>query len=227
MKTIGLLYLFLIFGHCLAQDPVALRHYTTPMHSSDFYILTEDAKIKYIDTLHYYWFKSQKIHITQGYASGDLLNGPYTKYFVSGQLAEQGNFEEGLQTGEWKQWYESGQLASIYNFENGILNGNYSLFSPDGLITETGNYKAGKFHGAKIENGETTIYKNGKRKENRKKVESEEGESAEKIEKEKRGDSENEKQNFWSRIFKNKKDENKEEKDKDKKEKSKKDKRED
>ena len=194
---------FIILSFCIeAQELKELRHFTTTDYSADFYISLDDKKVKYVDTLNYYWFKSQKVHITQGYAGGDLLNGSFTKFYVSGQLAERGEFEFGLQIGEWKTWYETGQLESIYNYENGVLDGNYFKYNESGKLIESGNYRNGKFHGDKIENGETIEYKNGKRKEKKKKK-IKEGEDSEEI-------KEDKKENFWSRIFKKKSDEEKE-----------------
>ena len=157
--TMGTRCIFLSFFCALssqAQELKELRHYTTDINSADFYISLDDKKVKYVDTLDYFWYKSQKIHVTQGYAGGDLLNGSYTKFYTSGQLAERGQFEMGLQIGEWKTWYESGQLSSIYNYQNGVLDGNYFKYDQSGKLIESGNYKSGKFHGDKISNCQTT-----------------------------------------------------------------------
>lgn len=165
---------YLILIHLgLAQEAKELRHEVTASYSADFYIRLEDKKIKYADTLYYAWFKSQKVHITQGYSSGYLLHGSYQQYYVSGQLAQSGQYATGLKNGEWKTWYESGQLKSLYSYDNGVLEGSFYCYDESGKITESGTYKSGRFHGDITENGEVTEYRNGKRKEKKVKEDSE------------------------------------------------------
>jgi len=161
--SIGIFWVCLS-GVSMGQDAKELRHVTTDLHYADFYIQLESEKIKYVDTLYYFWFKSQAIHNSQGYASGYLLNGSFTQYYASGQLSEQGIFEDGLKTGEWKSWYETGQLKSIRNYEAGVMEGNFFTYNEHGVVVESGAYKSGRFHGKIIENGIVTKYKRGKQK---------------------------------------------------------------
>ncbi|MBI3133496.1 MAG: hypothetical protein HYZ14_02365 [Bacteroidetes bacterium] len=165
MKSGIVVFLFCLSRLSFGQDPKELRHVTTDLFYADFYILLESKKIRYVDTLDYYWFKSQAIHNSQGFSSGHVLNGPFIQYYISGQLAEQGQFEAGLKTGEWKTWYETGQLQSIENYENGVLEGNFFKYDPAGKITVSGSYKSGNFHGEIVENGTVTDYKNGRKRE--------------------------------------------------------------
>lgn len=157
--------------YCSAQNANELRHVTTDSTYVDFYVQLDAEKTKYADTLYYAWFKSQAVHITQGFASGHLLNGPYTAYYISGQLFERGEFETGLRDGEWKTWYESGKIRSIENYDNGVLEGNFFHYNEAGTLVESGNYKAGKYHGEIIINGEASEYKNGKRQSKKNKPE--------------------------------------------------------
>ncbi|MBL7897243.1 MAG: hypothetical protein JNJ99_01825 [Crocinitomicaceae bacterium] len=157
-----LYFLFITFQTTIfCQDLVSLRHSRTDTFKADFYILSAEKKIKFIDTLDYYWFKSQQVHSTQGCASGNLLQGKYTCYYLSGQLAEQGNFISGLKSGEWKSWFESGQLKSIFNFESGVLHGNFFEYNETGRLVKSGNYKNGLLHGEIVINGDIIEYKNG------------------------------------------------------------------
>lgn len=164
MKSTAFCLVFFVSVLVFSQEP-DLRHVTTDSCKADFYIQLEDKKVKYVDTLFYHWFKSQKVHVTQGFASGYLLTGVYTAYFFSGQMLERGTFDNGLKTGEWKIWYESGQLQSIMNYDEGLLSGNFFRYNEAGKLIESGSYKSGKFHGEIIENGIVTEYKNGRRKE--------------------------------------------------------------
>ena len=134
MRTIITLYLVLVGLTVSAQELKELRHTRNTDFKYDFYITFSEKKVKYEDTLHYYWFRAQKIHVTQGSSDGNLLHGPFNKFYYSGQLAEQGQFEKGLKEGEWKQWYESGNLMAIYNFNDGLLSGDYALYNENGDV---------------------------------------------------------------------------------------------
>lgn len=158
-------------GLAFSQEARELRHVTTPLYYADFYIELESKKIKYADTLYYYWFKSQALHSSQGYAAGYLLNGPFIQYYASGQLAEQGEFELGLKTGEWKSWYESGQLEAVQHYEEGILNGPFFRYNEEGKLVASGTCKAGHLHGDVMVEGTVTNYKHGQKKERNKKSE--------------------------------------------------------
>ena len=126
------------------QELKELRHTTTTDYVCDFYITFSEKKVKYEDTLHYFWFRAQKVHTTQGASDGNLLHGPFSKFYHSGQLAEKGEFEKGLKTGVWKSWYETGRLKSIYNYNDGELSGRYQLFNENGDLRESGKIKKGE-----------------------------------------------------------------------------------
>jgi antitoxin component YwqK of YwqJK toxin-antitoxin module len=110
----------------------------------DFYISTSSKKINFKDTLKYHWFKSQKLHITQGGAAGHLLHGHFQKFHNSGQLAECGEFKFGLKDGEWLTWYESGGLKSKLYYHEGVLKGSYTLYTENGQLRESGRYRKGQ-----------------------------------------------------------------------------------
>ncbi|MEO9531932.1 MAG: hypothetical protein ABJG68_15730 [Crocinitomicaceae bacterium] len=127
-----------------SQELKQLRHTKTADYKCDFYISFDEKGIRYHDTLHYYWFKAQAIHVTQGNSDGNILDGKFSKFYYSGQLAEQGEFKKGLKDGLWKTWYESGNLKTIYNYSNGMLSGEYVLYNEDGDIREKGKIKKGE-----------------------------------------------------------------------------------
>lgn len=139
-----LLFIFVLYGNGYAQNLAELRHYSTPHYKMDFYISTANKKVNYTDTLHYHWFKSQKLHITQGGAAGNLLHGNFQKFHISGQLAEHGEFKYGLKNGDWLTWYESGELESKLNYKDGVLKGAFTIYARDGRITEMGKYRNGQ-----------------------------------------------------------------------------------
>ncbi len=144
IKRLLLLSVFMLFGNTFAQNLAELRHFTTAQYKMDFYISSTQKKINYTDTLYYHWFKSQKLHITQGGSAGNLLHGNFQKFHTNGQLAERGEFKYGLKDGEWMTWYESGELKSKLIYKKGILNGSFSTYSKDGKTTEKGKFKKGR-----------------------------------------------------------------------------------
>ncbi len=184
----ALLVSFLLFSTFVGftQAPVGLRHTRSVTYSTDFYVNTTPKKIKYKDTLSYFWFKAQKIHVTQGSSNGYPLHGSYTKSYNSGQIAEKGTFHKGLKNGEWRTWYESGKLKSIYVYKDGLLHGNYNLFDENGTLLEVGKFK----------NGQKKIKRTKSPKEKSSKKEKNKDNSAEVDEK-----SADEKVPFFKRIF--------------------------
>ena len=141
----GVFIICCVLAHAtFCQELKELRHCVTSEYKCDFYVSLSDKKIKYQDTLHYFWYKAKKIHVTQGASEGYELHGPYTKFYHSGQLAEQGEFREGLKDGIWKEWYESGRLKSIYNYNRGELSGSYRLYNEAGDLRESGKIRRGQ-----------------------------------------------------------------------------------
>lgn len=144
MKTLLFLSTLFLMQIALSQELKELRHIRDSQFKCDFYISFSDKEVKYEDTLHYHWFKAQQIHVTQGNSSGRVLNGEFTKFYLSGQMAEQGEFKKGLKDGVWKTWFESGNLKSIYNYKEGIIKGDYMLFNEAGDVRESGKIKKGE-----------------------------------------------------------------------------------
>ena len=128
---------------CNGQERSELRHSKTKEFKYDFYVQLEDKNVRYKDTVLYTWFRAQKVHTTQGYSDGYLLNGSFKKYYHSGQLAERGEFKNGLRNGEWKSWRETGTLVSILNYSAGQLHGDYFLYNEAGKRSKSGSYKKG------------------------------------------------------------------------------------
>lgn len=143
LKSALILWLTMSFG-LNAQVPESLRHCKTSEYKMDFYILLKEKKVRYVDSLSYAWFKSQKIHHTQGASAGYLLHGKYFKYYHSGQLAEQGEFEYGLKNGVWMSWDESGKMESVYQFKSGVLHGDFKVYNAEKSTVKAGKFRKGK-----------------------------------------------------------------------------------
>jgi len=118
---------------------------------------TDDSQLKkYNSKKYYYWFKSQKVLITQGGSSGSLLNGDYESFYKNNQLAEKGLFTKGLKDGVWKFWNQNGILIHQENWSKGTQIGKQLYYSEDGLIQKTVVYKSNQ---TQIIARDTTIVK--------------------------------------------------------------------
>jgi antitoxin component YwqK of YwqJK toxin-antitoxin module len=129
----------LVFG----QDQINYRHSVDGSFKMDFYILSEVKKMKYDESLTYFWFRSQAIHQTQGSSAGDVLHGKFSKFYSNGQLAEQGEFYKGLKNGIWLTWYENGQLKTKLTYSKGVLDGKFSTYDQETDSLQTGKYQNG------------------------------------------------------------------------------------
>lgn len=129
----------LVFG----QDQINYRHSVEGSFKMDFYILSEVKKMKYEESLTYFWFRSQAIHQTQGSSAGDVLHGKFSKFYSNGQLAEQGEFDKGLKNGIWLTWYENGQLKTKLTYSKGVLDGKFSTYDQETDSLQTGKYQNG------------------------------------------------------------------------------------
>ncbi|RKR09080.1 hypothetical protein C8C83_0680 [Flavobacterium sp. 90] len=165
MKSIFLqstFFIVLSFALLSFSDPYTVKRISDKDFRYEFF--TTDKKIKPNKTHMYSWFKGGLIHETQGGIAGDLLNDKFIKMYHSNQLAEQGEFKNGLRVGIWKTWHQNGILATDQNWHNGLRSGIYSRFDITGNLVEKGrfvaNYKTGKW--IDTEKKDTVIYKKGK-----------------------------------------------------------------
>ncbi|MDR6764540.1 antitoxin component YwqK of YwqJK toxin-antitoxin module [Flavobacterium sp. 2755] len=164
MKTLTIpryFVIFLAFVLVSFGDPYMIKRISDKDFRYEFY--TTDKKITPKTSKTYYWFKGGLIHEAQGGIAGDLLNDKFTKMYHSNQLAEQGQFKDGLRVGEWKTWHPNGVLSSISNYSKGLRSGKYFRYNEIGALVENGKYssneKTGKWTNA--ETKEITTYKDG------------------------------------------------------------------
>ncbi|MES2807017.1 MAG: hypothetical protein V4619_00220 [Bacteroidota bacterium] len=95
----------------------------------------------------YYWYGSNKIHITQGGFSGRLLNGQYIEYYLNKNIKEEGRFVKGLKEGVWKNWTENGVLQQSFTWKKGIKQGEFIAFDNKGAIRQQGKYNVNLLNG--------------------------------------------------------------------------------
>lgn len=128
----------------------------------NFEFFTSNVKLKKFDfDKKYFWFKNGNIHVSKGSASGEVLNGLFTKTYISENLAEKGNYSNGLKTGNWITWYENGNQQTVNYWTRGVKNGGFKRFSESGKIVLSGKYRNGKKTGKWIDyvKNDTIIFK--------------------------------------------------------------------
>jgi hypothetical protein len=112
----------------------------------------------------YYWYKSQEVHHSQNNYSGELLNGPYVKYYPNNQLIVKGDFKKGLKSGIWTSWHVNGLVSEVAKWKKGRKTGKYVKRDSTGTIVNYGSYKKGLKSGKWISpvTNDTLFYKKGK-----------------------------------------------------------------
>lgn len=75
-------------------------------------------------------------------------DGFYKKWFSSGQIALDGNYEENRKTDEWKVYYKDGGVKEIAHYVNDTLHGQRQLFHSNGEKSFEAEYVMGKKQGA-------------------------------------------------------------------------------
>ena len=161
-KTVFLfLYLPFLFLLCSFSDPYAIKRISDKDFRYEFY--TTAKKIKPNTAKTYFWFKGGLIHEAQGGIAGDLLNDKFTKMYHSNQLAEQGQFKDGLRVGLWKTWHQNGLLATTLTYNKGLRSGKYFRYDESGNLVENGKFRSNLKTGiwTNTENKEITTYKKG------------------------------------------------------------------
>lgn len=119
-------------------------------------VATKKTKIRYSDTLKYYWYYIDKIIITQGASDGKILHGKYATFYYNKNLKEKGVFKKGLKNGHWMKWDDKGILQEMTNWHNGYRQGKQTLFDSVGIKKQEATYSKGKL------NGRFFTYSNGK-----------------------------------------------------------------
>ncbi|WP_298423794.1 hypothetical protein [uncultured Kordia sp.] len=129
----------------------------------EFYISQETVKNPKENKM-YYWYRSGEIHQSSAGIGGAVLVDSYQKFYKSKQLAEKGNFKNGLKHGVWHEWLESGALEKVIHWKKGVLHGKFISYNKKGEKIEEGNYRNGQKQGAWInyDKKDTLSYKSGK-----------------------------------------------------------------
>lgn len=76
-----------------------------------------------------------------------LKHGFDQKFFPSGKLMMEGNYNQGAKEGEWKQYFESGNLHIHCFYKNDWMDGPYKRFHENGTLASKGNLVEEEQHG--------------------------------------------------------------------------------
>jgi len=166
MKKYFFLFLFIVV-HGTAQ---VKRSYPVYINYSDYTVkasvLNTANNIYPHESLTYFWYSANKIYDTQGSYDGKVLNGPYSSFFLSGNLKEQGYFKKGLKNGKWITWYENGKIKDIKIWNRGTQVSTQKTYNDSSELILKQLYYNGRLVSQTIyENGKavkTTKFKNGK-----------------------------------------------------------------
>lgn len=107
-----------------------------------FHVLIEKTDVELDNSIYYHWFKDGKINKNQGGYSGQLLEGIFSVYSLSGKLLERGQYLSGIKEGEWRKWDVSGQLLQSSHWRNGLKHGEFIDYSNGLAVCK--KYKKGK-----------------------------------------------------------------------------------
>lgn len=142
-------------------DPILIKRITDRSFKYEFYTTLKTIEPQKAKT--YYWFKGGAIHNAQGGVAGELLNGNFSKMFLDNQLAEQGEFKDGLKNGTWKTWHQNGKLESTAYWSGGFKDGSYYTYSVNGDLLEQGYFRKDKKQGRWVDfiKKDTVTYKDG------------------------------------------------------------------
>lgn len=110
-------------------------------------VCNKKSKIRYSDTLKYYWYSADKIIATQGASEGKVLHGKYSSFYYNNNLREQGRYKKGLQNGQWMKWNSTGTLQEISHWHKGYRQGKQITFDSAGVKVREVSFNNGKLHG--------------------------------------------------------------------------------
>src|SRR6476660_6551109 len=142
MKKILLLVALITL--CSFNDPLK-KIISDKQYRYEFF--TTPKKVSPRDKHNYHWFRGGALHNSEAGIGGEVLTGPFLKYFLSNQLAESGTFVNGCKEGVWKNWHSNGKLSSQQIYQNGLRHGKYYGYDTEGNLTEKGNFRLDKKHG--------------------------------------------------------------------------------
>jgi antitoxin component YwqK of YwqJK toxin-antitoxin module len=74
-------------------------------------------------------------------------HGKYKRFFISGNLAEESDFDNGVQVGVKKLFFENGKVEQETQYKDGVVNGFYKVYYESGEKKVEATIVNGKFEG--------------------------------------------------------------------------------
>jgi len=97
-----------------------------------------------------YYDKEQQ-HIDEAYSiingNKNIIDGPYTKYYYSGNKEIIGQFIDGNKTGVFTSYYNNGKIKQTLEFVAGQKNGPVKIFTETGNVLQEGRFKDNQLEG--------------------------------------------------------------------------------
>lgn len=97
--------------------------------------------------------------IREFFKINNLIDGPYTTFYLSGQIKNKHHYRHGLFDGEQIDYYLDGKIEEISHYKEGVPHGRIEEWYPDGKVALKGNYVDGSLEGLQVE-----WYANGEKK---------------------------------------------------------------
>lgn len=145
MKNAFTIIILLVSCSLLGQNYNSKRFVKTDSFKCEFYVSNKQIRKFFVnDSVIYHWCKAQKLYATQGGYSGQLVDGHFTKFYSTGQLAEQGEFRMGLRNGKWRFWHANGVLKLSCNYRDGKIQGKLKVYNKHGQLVREEKYRRGK-----------------------------------------------------------------------------------
>jgi antitoxin component YwqK of YwqJK toxin-antitoxin module len=85
--------------------------------------------------------KGEKVREECQYFDGKL-DGPYTRKYISGQVAIEGNYELKQRVGLWTSYYEDGQVKYEGSYDKGRKVGVWKVYNRKGVLAKSVDYSA-------------------------------------------------------------------------------------
>ncbi len=76
-----------------------------------------------------------------------IRSGNYERWYINGQIKEQGRYDNGKKTGTWKAYYEDGTPKSETAYSDDVFHGSYKRWHENGQMEIEGQYEHGKTTG--------------------------------------------------------------------------------
>lgn len=69
-----------------------------------------------------------------------IRDGRFEEFYKNGNLASEGNYDDGLEEGYWKDYHENGKLAAEGYYSKGKETGTWRYYDEDGRLEEEETY---------------------------------------------------------------------------------------